>query len=154
VASYTGRYTVSVDGKGRIAVPKRLRDAASARGSASFVLNKGMDGCLELYSDADWKEVEEHLTSQHPIEGADSRFFKRSFYSHVVPAPTDPQGRIVIPGFLMQLAGIDKEVLVLGVGDKIEIWNEAVYNGYVDGFGDSTEKVAERLFNKGERPGS
>jgi MraZ protein len=148
VASYTGRYTVSVDGKGRIAVPKRLRDAAAVRGSAAFVLNRGMDGCLELCSDADWKEVEERLTTQHPIAGSDDRFFKRNFYSHVIPAPTDMQGRIVIPSFLLESAGIEKEVLILGVGDKIELWNETRYNAYLQSFGETPEQVAERLFRK------
>jgi MraZ protein len=154
VASYTGSYTVSVDGKGRIAVPKRLRDAAAVRGSVNFVLNRGMDGCLELYSETDWKEVEERLTAQHPIEAADSRFFKRNFYSHVVPAPADPQGRIVIPSFLLGAAGIEKEVLILGVGDKIELWNETRYSGYLQKFGESPETVAERLFSKIDRPDS
>ena len=154
VASYTGRYTVSVDGKGRIAVPKRLRDAASVRGSAHFVLNRGMDGCLELYSEADWKDVEERLTAQHPIEAADSRFFKRNFYSHVVPAPADPQGRIVIPSFLLESAGIEKEVLILGIGDKVELWNETRYNAYLLKFGETPETVAERLFSKIDRPDS
>jgi MraZ protein len=151
MASYTGRYTISVDGKGRIAVPKRLRDAASVRGSAHFVLNRGMDGCLELYSETDWKDVEERLTAQHPIEAADSRFFKRNFYSHVVPAPADPQGRIVIPSFLLESAGIEKEVLILGIGDKVELWNEARYNAYLLKFGETPETVAERLFSKIDR---
>lgn len=148
VASYTGRYVVSVDGKGRVAVPARLRAVASAQGTEAFMLNRGMDGCLELYSEIDWKNVEEKLAADHPIADADSRFFRRSFYSYVVPAPTDRQGRILIPAFLIALAGIEKEVLILGVGDKIEIWNEQRYNDYGQKFGESPEQVVERLFGK------
>jgi MraZ protein len=121
-----------------------------AQGAEKFVLNRGMDGGLELYSDVDWKLVEEQMTTQHPINLADSRFFRRYFYSHVVPAPTDSQGRILIPAFLLTIAGIEKEVLILGVGEKMELWNEQKYKEYFASFGATPEQVAERLFTKRE----
>lgn len=109
-----------------------------------------MDGCLELYSDVDWKQIEEQLVAQHPIAMADSRFFRRNFYSHVVPAPPDSQGRILVPAFLLEIAGIAKEVLILGIGEKIELWNEQRYKEYLTSFGATPEEVAERLFTKRE----
>ena len=152
MALYTGRFVVSVDGKGRIAVPARLRGVAVTRGSDQFVLNKGMEGCIDLLGDSDWAKIEERVKPSHPIANKDERFYLRDFYSNMVPAPTDTQGRVLVPAFLLKHAGIEKEALILGVGEKIEIWNQAKYEAYFSDFGESPEQVAERIIRRFEKP--
>ncbi len=154
MASYFGRYIVAVDGKGRIAVPKRLRDTAVIRGSSNFMLNNGTERCLELYCQTDWDAIVDKLGPQNALEGEDENHFNRLFYSNAVPAPTDPQGRIIIPPFLMEEAGIDKEVLILGAGRKIEIWTEANFKEYLAKKNQPRSKVQEKLYGKGEQPAS
>ena len=148
MAFYTGQYTASVDNKGRVAIPARFRAIATGQGSEKFVLKKGMDNCIELYSEHDWKEAEPRFIPPKPMAGKDQRFLSRFTYSNVEQVIPDGQGRVVIPRKLLEHAFIEREVLFLGAGEKVELWNEARYNQYLKDFGETPEQVVERLQNE------
>jgi MraZ protein len=146
VVNFTGRYTVSVDGKGRIAIPAKLRSIATQQGSEKFVIRFGFDGCLDLYSETEYKRVSEQMTSQQPIDARRARFLKRFIHPNSAEGVPDGQGRIAIPKHLLEYAGITDKVLILGVGEKVELWNEQRFNEYQQSFEMSAEEVVENLF--------
>lgn len=151
MASFKGQYLASVDEKGRIAIPAKLRGAAKTKKAQEFVLTKGMDGCLALYPKAEWKKIETKKSEGMrglPFTQKDFRFFDRNLTSLAVDVVPDKQGRILIPNFLLPVAGIGKEVLLLGVTERIELWNPEKYSKYLEDYGETIEQVAERLFSK------
>ncbi|MCC6963218.1 MAG: division/cell wall cluster transcriptional repressor MraZ [candidate division Zixibacteria bacterium] len=149
MSNFTGRYTVSVDGKGRIAIPAKLRAIAAQQGSEKFIVRIGFDGCLDLYSEAEYKRVSEQMTSKQPIDARKARFLKRYIHPNSAEGVPDTQGRIAIPRHLLDSARITDKVLILGVGEKIELWNEDQFNTYQQSFDMSAEEVVENLFGLG-----
>lgn len=130
---YSGEYTVSFTGSGRVVLPKKLRELL--RGN-SFVLSKGYDVCLAGYAKEDWeKQVEMLLTaSLGDKEGLQK---KRFFFGSMVQVEIDDHGRFVIPKNLLEYAGlIGKEVVIVGVGDHFEIWEAGKWHTYIENIKD------------------
>ena len=149
MVNFTGRYSVSVDEKGRVAIPAKLRAMAAQQGSEKFVIRFGFDGCLDLYSESEYKRVSEQLTSNQPIDARKARFLKRFIHPNSTEGVPDGQGRIPIPRHLLEYAGITDKALILGVGEKVELWNEEKFNEYQKSFEMSPEEVVENLFGIG-----
>ena len=147
---FTGKQTVAVDGKGRIAIPAKYRAIATAQGSDKFFVTLNVDGCLDLYSDAEFRKFTEKLAPESAIDSKQERFLKRFLYSNSAEGIPDSQGRITIPRHLLEYAGIDKQVLILGVRERIELWNEQRYKEYEQSFPMTVEQVVENLFGKRE----
>lgn len=114
-----GEYNHSVDDKGRMIVPSKLREQLGN----SFVITKGMDKCLYAYPENEW-EIFEGKLRQLPTTNAKARQFVRVFLGSAVDCEIDNQGRINVPKTLRDYAGITKDVTVVGVGDKAEIWSK------------------------------
>lgn len=151
MASFRGQFSVSVDEKGRIAIPSKLRLVGKSTKSQQFILTSGLDGCLALYPSKEWKKIEAKRTeamSGLPFTKRDYRFFDRNFNANAVDVAPDRQGRILIPGFLLQAGEISKEALLIGVSERIELWNPEKYRKYLEDYGETIEQVAERLFTK------
>jgi MraZ protein len=151
LASFKGQYLASVDEKGRIAIPARLRGAAKAKKAQQFVLTKGMDGCLALYPNPEWKKIQTKKAEGMrglPFTQKDFRFFDRNLSANAIDVIPDKQGRILIPTYLLQAGGIAREVLLIGVTERIELWNPEKYSKYLEDYGETIEQVAERLFSK------
>ena len=115
---YTGEYNHTVDSKGRLILPSKLRDALGDE----FVVPKGIDGCLFVYDKAEWSEFEEKLTALS-ITNRESRKALRFFLSGAVTAEVDKQGRFLIPTNLREYAGLEKDVVLIGCGRNVEIWD-------------------------------
>lgn len=145
---YTGKQTVAVDGKGRIAIPAKYRAIAAAQGSDKFFVTFNVDGCLDLYSDAEFRKFTEKLAPESAMDSKQERHLKRFLYSNSAEGIPDSQGRITIPKHLLDYAGIDKQVLILGVRERIELWNEQRYKAYDQSFPMTVEEVVENLFGK------
>ncbi len=139
-----GRYQHSIDQKGRTNVPAKFRKILTADAQDTFVLTRGLEGCLFVYPLDEWKTTVDRLRALQTTQ-ANARFFIRALMSNASEATIDGQGRIIIPQHLMELAGLEKEALILGVIDKLEIWNPARYQSYNNEFGVSFEEVAESL---------
>ncbi len=151
MASFKGQYSAAVDQKGRIAIPVKFRPAGKSKRAPQFVLTRGLDGCLALYPTSEWKKIEAtraEKMSGLPFSRRDYRFFDRVLNANAVDVSPDKQGRILIPSFLLAAGEITGEVLIIGVAERIELWQPAMYKKYLDGYGETIEQVSERLFTQ------
>ena len=115
---FMGEYNHTIDAKGRLIIPPKFREILGD----AFVVTKGLDGCLFVYDNEEWKRFEEKLRSL-PITNKEARQFVRFFLAGATEAEVDKQGRILIPNVLREFAEITKDVVLVGVGSRIEIWS-------------------------------
>ena len=120
--SFTGEYYNTLDSKNRLSIPAKFRKALNPINDRTFVLTRGFDNCLLLYPVSEWSKVEEQLSFLSSMKGR-HRNFIRSIVRHASYLQYDSQGRIIIPENLCSYAKIDKEVAVIGVIKKIELWS-------------------------------
>ena len=118
-----GEYNHSVDAKGRMIVPSKLRDALGS----SFVITRGMDPCLLAYPNDEWELFEEKL-NQLPRTNKKARDLKRYFVGSAVDCEIDSQGRILLPSNLREFAKILKDVVIVGMVENVEIWSKEEYD--------------------------
>ena len=114
-----GEYNHTIDTKGRLIIPSKFRETLGD----SFVVTKGLDGCLFVYNNTEWASFEEKLKTL-PLMNKESRRFVRFFLAGAANVETDKQGRILLPTVLREFAALDKDVVLAGVGTRIEIWNK------------------------------
>ena len=119
--SFTGEYCNLIDQKNRLSIPAKFRNSLGPDNDKTFVLSKGFDECLFLYPLEEWKIVEEQLSSLSSIKDR-HRNFIRNIVRHANYVRYDSQGRIAMPDLLLNYANIKKEVLVIGMLKKIELW--------------------------------
>lgn len=130
-----GEYRHNVDTKGRMIVPAKFREDLGE----TFVLTRGLDQCLFGYPMDEWKIIEEKIKSL-PLTKKDARAFSRFFFSGATECEIDKQGRINIPSTLINYGKLEKECVILGVSNRIEIWNQHIWEDY---FAESEESFAE-----------
>jgi len=151
VAGYEGEYSVALDDKNRLTLPAAFRRVQRpdmpTEYANRFVMTRGLDGGLALYPIPEWRRIEETLMKM-PFTERKFRFFNRMLHSKATEVIVDKQGRIPVSKDHKDIAGIDREALVVGGGRWIEIWNKAQWDEYVDGFGESWEETAESLQKK------
>ena len=119
---FMGEYSHSVDAKGRLIVPAKFREQLGDQ----FVVTKGVDGCLYVYSQEEWKRIEEKFREVN-LTTKDARKFMRFFFAGAAMCEVDKQGRILIPSVLRDFTGLEKDVVLVGVLSKIEIWDKDRY---------------------------
>ncbi|MGI5880104.1 MAG: division/cell wall cluster transcriptional repressor MraZ [Syntrophomonadaceae bacterium] len=141
---FLGEYQHSLDVKGRITIPSKFREQLMER----FVATKGLDNCIFLYPMDEWQAIENKLKSL-PFTRADVRAFARFFFSGASELEVDKQGRVVLPGNLRDYAGIDKDVIIIGVGTRVEIWSNDSWNEYNQSAASGYEEIAESLVDLG-----
>ena len=141
---FLGEYQHSLDSKGRITVPARLREQLGEK----FVATKGLDNCIFLYPMEEWRTIEEKLKSL-PFTRADVRSFARFFFSGASEMEIDRQGRTLMPINLREYASIDKDLIIIGVGSRIEIWSAANWGKYTLEAESSYEEIAESMVDLG-----
>ncbi len=139
-----GEYLHTLDEKGRIIVPAKFRDNLGER----CVITRGLDQCLFLYPESEWKNVEEKL-KRLPLTQRDARAFTRFFFSGATDVEFDRQGRIMIPAGLRQYAKLEKEVVVIGVSTRVELWAKEVWTEYAQQAEASFEAIAEKIVDLG-----
>ena len=135
---FIGEYSHTIDAKGRLIVPSKVREQLGDE----FVVTKGLDGCLFVYENSEWKSFEEKLHAL-PLTNANARKFSRFFLAGACACEVDRQGRILIPSVLREFAKLEKDVVLVGVGSRIEIWNKAVWNE--KNVYDDMEEIAENM---------
>ena len=122
---FSGEYQHSVDAKGRMIVPSKFRDLLGE----TFMVTRGLDNCLFVYPKEAWEAFTQKL-KQLPISNTNARQFVRFFLSGAVECELDKQGRILLPQNLRTYADISKDVAVIGVGERAEIWNSEQWKAY------------------------
>lgn len=115
---FMGEYNHTIDNKGRLIIPAKFREQLGD----TFVITQGLDGCLFVYANEEWKAFEDKL-HQLPLTNAKARKFSRFFLAGAVSCEVDRQGRILIPAKLRKAANLTKDVILAGVGERIEIWD-------------------------------
>jgi MraZ protein len=124
---FRGVSQLSLDTKGRIAIPLRYRDVLSERCQGQVVVTVDRDGCLLLYPAPDWVRIEQALMSR-PNINPQVRRLQRLLVGHATELELDMQGRLLLPTPLREFAGLDKRVLLVGQGNKFEIWDEVTWS--------------------------
>lgn len=124
---FRGVSQLSLDTKGRIAIPLRYRDVLSERCQGQVVVTVDRDGCLLLYPAPDWVRIEQALMSR-PNINPQVRRLQRLLVGHATELELDTQGRLLLPTPLREFAGLDKRVLLVGQGNKFEIWDEVTWS--------------------------
>ncbi|WP_335870514.1 division/cell wall cluster transcriptional repressor MraZ [Bacillus sp. 2205SS5-2] len=137
---FMGEYHHSIDQKGRLIVPAKFRDHLGD----SFVITRGLDQCLFGYPQDEWKLLEEKLKVL-PLTKKDARAFTRFFFSGATECELDKQGRINLPSTLTTYAKLEKECVVLGVSNRIEIWSKTLWEDYFTQSEDSFAELAENM---------
>jgi MraZ protein len=142
--SFKGTFTHTIDRKGRLSIPSELREMLPKNERKDFTVMRGLDGCLFLYPKREWERVQKRL-NRLPFWKADTRRFARMLVPTAYEVKPDAQGRIVIRQALLDEARFGKEVLFLGMGDRIEIWNPRFYKKYLTEGNVTFEEAAEKV---------
>jgi MraZ protein len=145
MASFKGTYTSTVDTKRRIKLPKKLREALPPSSGEQFVIGPGYDGCIFLFPSDEWSKQEDKLRNLK-VELKEHRFLERVFVPESEDVRVDRVGRLIVPERLLKLARITKEVLILGILSRIELWSPAVYGQYREQHQQTYEDAAEQIF--------
>ena len=137
---FMSEYNHTLDTKGRLIIPAKFREVLGEE----FVISKGMDGCLFVYANDDWNAFEQKLTSL-PLINKEARQFARFFLAGAATVEVDKQGRILLPAALREFAGLEKDVVLVGVGSRVEIWSKERYleNNDFDDMDEIAEHMAE-----------
>lgn len=137
---FIGEYHHSIDEKGRLAIPTKFREAM--KGGA--VVTRGLDACLVLYTRSEWEKLADRLANL-PISQANNRAFARFMLAGAMDVECDKQGRMVLPEYLRRYGKLGKGVVVAGLYNRLEIWNQEAWTGYTKETEESSNDIAERL---------
>lgn len=141
---FIGEYQHSLDSKNRVIMPARFREKLGD----NFVMTKGLDNCLFIYTLDEWDKVEEKLKNL-PLTNKDGRAFVRFFFSGASEGETDKQGRALIPSTLKEYAKIEKDVVIIGVSTRIEIWSVEEWNRFSSEAEMSIDEIAAKMSELG-----
>lgn len=142
---FMGEYHHNIDDKARIVLPSKFREELGD----SFIVTRGLEGCLFVYSKTEWDNLVAKLKTL-PFTKKDARAFLRFFLSGGVECQTDKQGRVALPTPLVNYADLKKECVVIGVNDRLEIWSNDAFNDYFNKNKENISDLAEDLFDSME----
>lgn len=137
---FMGEYGHNIDRKGRLIMPAKFREELGER----VVVTRGLDGCLYAYTSSQWEKVYEGL-SKLPTTNKNARWYQRMVLSKAAECEMDSQGRILIPSSLTSLAKLEKECLIIGMANHLEIWAKDVWEAEEQEQSDAFEDMAEQL---------
>jgi len=137
-----GEYQNNLDLKGRIVIPLKLREGLGEK----IVLTRGLDGSLFIFSFDNWLKLTKDLTNL-PFTLEENRNFIRFLLAGATTLEFDKQGRIIIPNYLKEYAKLEKEVIIIGVLDRVEIWAKENWNNFMNSNFDSLSNISSNLFN-------
>lgn len=138
---FMGEFHHNIDEKGRLTLPSKFREELGN----NFIVTRGLENCLFIYKEEEWNKIVEKL-NRLPFTKKDARNFSRFFLSGATVAEFDKQGRVNITSPLATYASLSKECVVIGVGDRLEIWSEENWNNFFEANADTLSDIAENLF--------
>ena len=137
---FMGEYNHTIDTKGRMIIPAKIREQLGDL----CIVTKGLDNCLAIYTAEAWKKISTALQSQSSTK-ASVRALKRFVFGSAAELEYDKQGRVLIPVPLREYASLDKQAVIVGAGDHVEIWSREKYDYYDDQVAESMEELVEGL---------
>ena len=139
---FMGEYHHSIDEKGRLIIPSKYRNELGD----SFVITRGLENCLFVYSLVEWNKITDKL-KKLPFTKQNVRNFNRFLLSGATVTELDKQGRANIPSTLTEFAGLQKDCVIIGVNDRLEIWSKEKWEGFLNENNDKLSDIAEDLFS-------
>jgi len=143
---FYGEYLHSIDRKGRLILPAKFREIAKGNFIEKFYVTRGLDKCLFMFSEEEWR-LQETKFKTIPFTNQQSRTFNRLYFSGAVEVFPDKQGRILLPQYLKDFAEIKKEVAVVGVSNRVEIWAKNKWEEFYGNSKAAFEEIAEKLMD-------
>ncbi len=143
---FYGEFTHSIDRKGRIILPAKFREVAKAHFIEKFYVTRGLDKCLFVFAEEEWRTQENKFKSLS-FTKQQARTFNRLYFSGAVEIAFDTQGRVLLPQYLKDYAGVKKDVVIVGVSNRIEIWAKDIWDEYYGNSRQSFEEIAEKLMD-------
>lgn len=137
---FYGEYQHTIDPKGRVIIPAKFREELGEK----FILTKGLDDCLFVYSSDEWRNLEAKLKTL-PLSSKDARAFIRFFFSGATECELDKQGRALIPQNLRDYAKLEKDIYIIGVSTRVEVWDRNKWENYSRDDNLSADKIAEKM---------
>ena len=144
---FYGEHEHRLDKKGRIIIPSKFREASKENYIEKFFVTRGLDTCLFMFPEDEWRQQESKFKALS-FTKREARKFNRLFFSGAVEVAPDKQGRIMIPSYLKQYADIRKEIILIGVSNRIEIWNKDRWYEFYKATKESFEDIAEKLIDE------
>ena len=141
---FIGEYQHVLDPKGRVIMPSKFREGLGEK----FVVTKGLDHCLFVYPQNEWQEFERKLRTL-PLTSKDARAFTRFFFAGATECELDKQGRILIPANLREYAELVKELVIIGVASRVEIWSKERWDEYNDDANLDHQSIVEKMAELG-----
>lgn len=123
--TFIGEFSYTIDTKGRLNIPSKFRQSLSKDNKNTFVIARGLDKCIWVYPLIEWKQIEKNLRDLSSLSITHRRFI-RNTARYATPSTYDKQGRVMLNSSLIEFAGLDKEVLIIGMINKMEIWNPSI----------------------------
>lgn len=146
---FYGEYHHSIDRKGRLIIPSKLREVCKENYAEKFYVTRGLDECLFLFTEDEWKSQENKFKNL-PFTRSETRKFNRLFFSGAVEVTCDAQGRILLPAYLKDYAGIRRDAAIIGVSNRIEIWGRERWEAFFGSAKDSYAQIAEKVLDEGK----
>jgi MraZ protein len=143
---FYGEYIHTLDKKNRVIIPSRFREPISDEGVEKLFITRGLDKCLFVFPEMEWRKQEDKFNAM-PFTKKQNREFKRMFFSGAVENVPDGQWRILVPEYLKEYAGLEKEMMIIGVGNRMEIWDKKKWENYYSNSKDNYERIAEDLMD-------
>lgn len=143
---FYGEYLHSIDRKGRLILPAKFRDSAKSNFIEKFFVTRGLDKCLFMFAEEEWRAQENKFKSIS-FTKQQARIFNRLYFSGAVEVIPDKQGRILVPQYLKDFAEIKKDVVIVGVSNRVEIWAKDKWQDFYGGSRASFEEIAEKLMD-------
>ena len=140
---FMGEFHHNIDEKGRLIIPSKFRNELGNK----FIITRGIEKCIFVYSLEEWNNMVNEL-KELPFTRKNARTFMRMLMSGATECEFDSNGRINIPSPLINYASINKECVVIGVGDRLEIWSNESFDNFFNENIDNFDEIAETLFNE------
>jgi MraZ protein len=141
---FYGEHEHTIDRKGRLIIPSKFREVFKEHYIEKFYVTRGLDGCLFVFTEDEWKNQESKFKNMS-FTKKESRKFNRFYFSGACDLACDKQGRILIPQYLKDYAGIKRDVIIVGVSNRIEIWSKDKWKDFYDNTKDTFEDIAEKM---------
>jgi len=143
---FYGEFRHSLDRKGRLILPSKFREASKEYSIERFFVTRGLDKCIFMFSDDEWRLQEQKFKSM-PFTKRETRAFNRMFFSGAVDIVPDKQGRFILPSYLKDYAAIKRDTIIIGVSSRIEIWDRKSWEDFYAGTNEKFEEIAENILD-------
>jgi len=143
---FYGEYKHSIDRKGRLILPAKFRDVCKEYRIDRFFITRGLDRCIFMFTEDEWR-IQEQKFKTMPFTKQETRSFNRMFFAGAIDTLPDKQGRFIIPQYLKDYANIKRDTILIGVSNRIEIWDKKSWNVFYESSNESFEQIAENMLN-------